>query len=126
MMASATNFEYIERPKSKEYCRFCNEAYQISRNGSKQCRFNLFENKRNKNKITLQERLSDVNINVEKDPSLSDTICQKCKDKIKKLEDAKAVRDEWRGVKRKSNALEGEEDAEGCRKKSKTEIEQVC
>jgi len=91
---------YIKRPRPKDYCRLCLKSYETSNNNSKECRFNIFNKK--ENKLSIQERLSAVNVLVEKNPNDSDTVCRKCEIKIKKVEEAKVIQESWRGVKRKT------------------------
>ena len=100
----ASYFNYIERPaNNSSFCRFCDHQYKefFSTKGKKshESRNNLYNKKGDK--PSLKERLSTVNLVIEDDPNLSRSICDKCENKIKKLEEAEKIINNWSGVKRK-------------------------
>ncbi|XP_066924568.1 uncharacterized protein [Clytia hemisphaerica] len=120
-MASNSNdnqFNYIERPStSKEYCRLCSEEYKVYNAESKECRFNLFATKKSKKKkekdnATLRDRLRAVNLIVEEDPDLSESICRSCVSNLKKIEEAKKITEKWVGLGLKRKLPEVDEENE--------------
>lgn len=118
----ASNFNYIERPaNNSNYCRFCNRPYKEYRDKNNkikhESRANLFNQKGDK--PSLKQRLSAVNILIEDDPNLSPSICDKCENKIKKLEEAENIKNGWSGVKRKRESQDQNDGAPS--KKSKIE-----
>ena len=123
----ASNYQYVERPvKVNNQCRFCDRKYKVFKNEEKNKKTNesrnkIFESKNNK--TTISERLSSVNIKVENDPGLSNTICNQCETQITTLEKAKEIRVKWSGVKRKVESADLEDEDGGVPdvKKQKTE-----
>lgn len=91
----ASNYQYIERPdKNSNYCRLCDKKYKVYENEKRsthESRTKIF--KPNNNKLSISQRLSSVNLVIENDPGLSNTICKGCESKIKKLEEAKEIKD---------------------------------
>ena len=91
----ASNYKYIERP-TNNYCRLCKKTYKVYENEktkkkTHESRAKLF-NQNNDNKPSLSQRLSNVNLLVEEDVSLSGTICKNCESKIKKVEEAEEIK----------------------------------
>lgn len=113
---------YIERPdKSKNYCRLCFQEFKVNQN-SKECRFNLFKQKKD-GRASLCERLRAVDLIVEEDPGLSQSICRPCESKVKKIEEVERIKESWIGVKRKAENNNNEQIIGA--KKSKIENEKV-
>ena len=93
---------YIERPINN-YCRLCSKTYKVYENektkkNTHESRAKLFNQK---NKVTLGQRLFNLDLIIEEDPELSSTICKNCESKIKKLEEAEEIKHQWAGKKRK-------------------------
>ena len=104
----ASNYLHVERPvKINNQCIFCDKNYKVYKTKNEETnrtktthesRSKIFESK--KNKPTISERLSNVNLQVENDPELSNTICDKCVTKIDTLDKAKEIKATWSWVKR--------------------------
>jgi len=113
----ASNYQYIERPdKISNCCRLFDKKYKVYENEktkkpTHESSVKLFK-QNNNNKPSLSQRLSSVNLVIEDDPGFSNTICKVCESKIKKLEDAKEIKVQWSGVKRKIENTECEEENE--------------
>ena len=116
----ASNFNYIERPdeQKNKKCRVCSKAYTSGTS------FNLFRQKKD-GSLSLSERFRAENFIVEKDPDKSDSICRPCLNKLKTLEEAKQIKQNWAGIKRKaSEEGEGEGDVVIGGKEKKARIEE--
>ena len=114
---------YIERP-TNNYCTFCSKTYKVYENektkkNTHESRSKLFNQKSD---ITLGQRLANLNLIIEEDPELSSTICKNCESKIKKLEEAEAIKHQWSGKKRKIEySVNDSEEGTAAAKRSRTE-----
>ena len=73
------------------------------------------------NKPSLCQRLSNVDLAFEDDPAFSNTIYKNCEAKVKKLEDAKEIKDKWSSCGVKRRIEEGGNEDQPIAKRSKTE-----
>ena len=82
----------MEKDTQNNSCRFCRKEYNIE-NKSKEPRLNLFKNKFNNESLVIS--LERLGVFVKENSLYSNTVCRACFNKIKILEKAKLIKEEW-------------------------------